>query len=227
MTETGRGRLWLEWRGFVVFVAVMLLFRSAIADWNHVPSGSMLPSILIGDRIVVDKVAYDLRVPFTLLRVASWQDPARGDVVTFNSPEDGILLVKRVIAIPGDVVSLQRNRLVINGVPAEYQAVADRQAQFAVPAGYHLYRESILGSERVVMLREDGLTTTASSFAATRIPDGYFLMLGDNRDDSRDSRMIGLVPRRNVLGQATAVAFSLDYDNFYAPRLDRLLTGLP
>jgi signal peptidase I len=222
-----RRRLWREWRGFLAFVAVMLLFRSAVADWNQVPSGSMLPSILVGDRIVVDKLAYDLRVPFTLLRVAAWEGPARGDVVTFTSPEDDRLLVKRVVAVPGDIVSMQHNRLTINGVEAAYRPVPLHQAPMAVPAGYGLYVESLLGDERYVMLRDGRRASFVSSFATTRVPDGHYLVLGDNRDNSRDSRVIGFVPRRNVLGQARAIAFSLDYDNYYAPRLNRFLADLP
>lgn len=219
-------RVWREWRGFLLFVAVMLLFRSAVADWNQVPSGSMLPSILVGDRIVVDKLAYGLRVPFTLVRLASWQEPRRGDVVTFTSPEDDQLLVKRVVAVPGDVVSLRHNRLSINGVAAVYTPVAPAQAPFPAARGYGVYRESILGSERYVMLRDDGAGFT-SSFAAARVPDGQYLMLGDNRDNSRDSRVIGFVPRERILGQAKAIAFSLDYDNYYVPHLDRFLADLP
>lgn len=204
----------------------MLVFRSAVADWNHVPSGSMLPSILVGDRIVVDKLAYDLRLPFTLFRLASWQAPHRGDVVTFTSPEDDQLLVKRVVAVPGDEVSMHHNRLTINGTGADYEQVPDERAPFRVPPGYSLYRESILGSSRFVMLHDSRSAGFASSFATTRVPPGAYLMLGDNRDNSRDSRVIGLVPRKHILGQATAVAFSLDYDNYFAPRLNRFLTGL-
>ena len=79
----------------------MVVFRSAVADWNQVPSGSMKPSILVGDRIVVDKLAYDLRIPFTLTRIARWAEPHRGDVVTFPSPRDETLYVKRVIGDAG------------------------------------------------------------------------------------------------------------------------------
>jgi signal peptidase I len=220
-------RIWQEWRGFFLFVAVMLVFRSAVADWNHVPSGSMLPSILVGDRIVVDKLAYDLRLPFTLMRLASWRLPHRGDVVTFTSPEDGQLLVKRVVAVPGDEVSLHHNRLTVNGESATYQQVSQEQVLFPVLPGYGLYRESILGSERFVMLHNSRSASLASSFGPTRVPQGEYLMLGDNRDNSRDSRVIGFVPQHNILGRARAVAFSLDYENYYAPRLQRFLTGLP
>ena len=112
--------IWRDWRGFLLFIAVMLVFRSAIADWNQVPSGSMQPTILIGDRIVVDKLAYDLRIPFTLRRLARWHEPERGDVVTFPSPKNEQLLVKRIVGIPGDVVSLSDNVLTINGEQASY-----------------------------------------------------------------------------------------------------------
>ncbi len=220
-------RLWREWRGFVLFVAVMLVFRSAIADWNQVPSGSMLPSILVGDRIVVDKLAYDLRLPFTHVRLASWRAPNRGDVVTFTSPEDQRLLVKRVVAVPGDEVSMQHNQLTVNGVSARYERVPEAETQGLVRPGYALFKESLLGSERFVMLRDERGSSFASTFRAARVPDGFYLMLGDNRDNSRDSRMIGLVPRENILGQARTVAFSLDYDNYFAPRMNRFLAELP
>lgn len=227
---SGRGRrLWREWRGFVLFVAIMLVFRSAVADWNHVPSGSMLPSILVGDRIVVNKLAYDLRVPFTHARLASWRAPRRGDVVTFTSPANGQLLVKRVVALPGDEVSMERNRLTINGVTASYRRVPQDAAPMPPRPGYALYLESLLGSERYVMLRERGPETLVGWFEPVRVPEGHYLMLGDNRDQSHDSRYqdVGFVPRGNILGQARTVAFSLDYENYFAPRMDRFLAELP
>lgn len=219
-------RVWREWRGFLLFVAVMLVFRSAVADWNQVPSGSMLPSILVGDRIVVDKLAYDLRVPFTLTRLASWRSPKRGDVVTFESPKDDRLLVKRVIGVPGDVVAMRRNVLMVNGVTARYEPVAAADVPYPVPPGHTLLRESVLGDERFVML-EDGRAAFASTFKPVQVPEGHYLMLGDNRDHSQDFRYIGFVPRTSVIGQAKTVAFSLDYDNYYAPRLNRFLADLP
>ncbi|MEZ5557248.1 MAG: signal peptidase I [Pseudomonadales bacterium] len=228
---TGRaGRLWREWRLFIAFIVVMLVFRSAIADWNQVPSGSMLPSILIGDRIVVNKLAYDLRVPFTLQRLAHWSTPQRGDVVTFTSPEDDRLLVKRVVALPGDVVELHQNRLTINGMTASYSPVDDaeqRSLPFQPRPGYRLYHENLFGRQHLVMLRADGRAGFAGSFPATTVPEGKYLMLGDNRDNSRDSRVIGFIDRDRILGRATTVAFSLDYDHYYAPRMGRFLADLP
>jgi signal peptidase I len=195
----------------------------------------MLPSVLIGDRILVDKLAYHLRVPFTPWRLAHWRAPARGDVVTFESPEDGRLMVKRVVGIPGDVVALTDNRLAINGANADYQPLATagdlpergsnplRESCEAV--GYACFRERVLGSDRVVRLRQYDDATTGD-LAPIRVPEGHYLLLGDNRDQSADSRAIGFVPLRRIVGRATAVAFSLDPANHYLPRAERFLAEL-
>jgi len=207
----------------------MVVFRAAVADWNPVPTGSMLPTILVGDRIVVDKLAYDLRVPFTLIRLAHFRDPARGDVVTFNSPVDGTLLVKRIIGVPGDVVALEDNVLIVNGERARYQELSrDELTTVPVrdPFRYRFLRESVLGHERLIMLHAPSWAGRESTFGPVRVPDGSYLMLGDNRDNSTDSRRIGLVKRALILGRAETVAFSLDYDNYYQPRSDRFLASL-
>jgi len=222
--------IWREWRGFVVFIAVMLVFRSAIADWNQVPSGSMVPSIYIGDRIVVDKLAYDLRIPFTQVSIARWADPARGDVVTFPSPADEKLLVKRVVGIPGDVVELKDNELHINGVIAHYEILpADVSASVPIDDRfrYQLLQESILGDERRIMLHAPLYRSSIGNFGPVEVPAGHFLVMGDNRDNSRDSRIIGYISRDRIMGRARTVAFSLDYDNYYQPRLDRFFATLP
>src|SRR5687767_15686032 len=105
---------------FAFVVLVLLSFRSSIADWNDVPTGSMNPSILEGDRIFVNKLAYDLKVPFTTWHLAEWGEPKRGDVVVFYAPSDGIRMVKRVVGLPGDTLTLRDNRLYVNGEPADY-----------------------------------------------------------------------------------------------------------
>ena len=223
-------RVWREWRGFVVFIAVMLIFRSAIADWNQVPSGSMVPSIYIGDRIVVDKLAYDLRIPFTHVSIARWADPVRGDVVTFPSPADEKLLVKRVVGIPGDVVELKDNELHINGTVAHYEPLpVDISAGVPIdePFRYQMLQESILGNERRIMLHASVYRGSVSNFGPVEVPADHFLVMGDNRDNSRDSRIIGYISRDRILGRARTVAFSLDYDNYYQPRLDRFFAPLP
>jgi signal peptidase I len=221
--------LWRDWRAFLLFIAIMLVFRSAIADWNQVPSGSMKPSILVGDRIVVDKLAYDLRVPFTLRRIVRWAEPERGDVVTFPSPADERLFVKRIVGLPGDVVELRNNRIIVNGEHATYtELTAEEVAQIELPnkRGYHFVRESLGEVSYIVMFKRGLSATPYQSFAPVTVPDNHFLMLGDNRDDSGDYRVIGWVERDRILGRARAIAFSLNYDNYYAPRMNRFFESL-
>ena len=207
----------------------MFLFRSAIADWNQVPSSSMRPSILDGDRIVVDKMAYDLRVPFTLVRMVQWTHPQRGDIVTFPSPLDEELFVKRVIGIPGDTVQLRNNRLEINDIVADYTPISkEEQSNFYVPdaSRFRLFKEEILGSSRVIMLSRSQRDPSYSSFEPITLGENEYLMLGDNRDLSSDFRKIGVVTRERIVGRAHAVAFSLDLKNYWIPRLDRLFNNI-
>jgi signal peptidase I len=212
-------QVWRDWRWFVAVLAGMLVFRSVVADWNQVPTGSMLPTISVGDQIVVDKRAYDLRIPFTHLSVARWADPQRGDIVTFPSPLDGRLYVKRVIGLPGDTVAMRDNVLAINGAIAQHTLLSDE--------GMHLtYRETLLGSAWTIQLLRAHASATMTSFGPVMVPQGAYLVLGDNRDESFDSRAIGLIARDSILGRARAVAFSLDYDAGFELRSERVLETL-
>lgn len=220
--------LW-QWRGVWLFIAIMLVFRSAIADWNQVPSGSMIPSILAGDRIVVDKLAYSLRIPFTLQQLAHWAEPERGDVVTFVSPLDERLLVKRIIGLPGDRVALEANALSINGQTAAYRELTAAEAGIEDGSPHppqRYFQESILGASHLIMLHPEGRSASNRDLPPSVVPKGHYLVLGDNRDNSEDSRAIGFVERERILGRATAVAFSLDYENFYKPRPQRFMAEL-
>jgi signal peptidase I len=224
-SEKRRGYL-TGWRGFVVFLVVMLLVRAAVADYNNVPTGSMMPAILIGDRILVDKLAYDLRVPFTLRRIVRWSDPERGDIVTFLSPVDGRLFVKRVIGLPGEVVELVDNVLVIDGAVADYVPLdADEIGVLGLPSmnGVVLHRERFDGTTHVVMLDSHQKNARRHTYGPFQVPPGHYLMLGDNRDHSDDSRSIGPIQRERILGRAHGVAFSLDYEKRYRPRGGRVL----
>src|SRR5213592_3394533 len=114
-----RARRWWrdEIRPLLVIGVILFAVRSSLADWNDVPTGSMKPTILEGDRVFINKLAYDLKVPFTTWHLAEWSSPKRGDIVVFYSPHDGIRLVKRVIALPGDLIELRNDKLIINGDP--------------------------------------------------------------------------------------------------------------
>src|SRR5678815_2390316 len=117
-TPTLRSRACKWWkqtvRPMLILALIVFSIRSSLADWNDVPTGSMKPTILEGDRVFVNKLAYDLKVPFTTLHIAEWSNPRRGDIVVFYSPHDGKRLVKRVVGLPGDTVELRNNTLIIN-----------------------------------------------------------------------------------------------------------------
>src|SRR5216683_5240260 len=113
----------IEIRIFLAMLLVVSSLRSALADWNDVPTGSMKPTIEEGDRVVVNKLAYDLKVPFTTFEVLKWGDPQRGDIVVLFSPVDGTRLVKRVIGVPGDKIELRENELFVNGQAAKWTAL--------------------------------------------------------------------------------------------------------
>ncbi|WP_206952395.1 signal peptidase I [Trinickia acidisoli] len=212
--------LWRSNKNLIAFLFLMVLFRSAIADWNVVPSGSMLPTIRIGDRIFVDKMAYDLRVPLTHISLVHLGDPRRGDIVTIDSKAAHELLVKRVIGVPGDVVALRDNVLYVNGVRADYRPLA-KPPMHDVPPGAGVYlTERFDGVSHVVRLSPMA-PSPMSSFGPVTVPAGEYLMLGDNRDDSADSRYFGFMPRKEVMGRARNVAFSLDPSHFFLPRLSR------
>lgn len=214
--------IWHEWlRPIVLVAAVIFPFRSVIADWNLVPSGSMRPTIVEGDRIFVDKLAYDLKVPFTTRHVAQWADPQRGDIVVFYAPDSGERLVKRVIGIPGDVVELRTERLYVNGEAAHYRpATAITQS-----AGESIATEELDGKRHSVTFL-DGVPALRS-YGPVQVPNGSYFMMGDSRDNSRDSRYFGFVPRSAIVGRATHVVLSLDPENSYHPRTERLLQPLP
>ena len=220
-----------EWRGFFLFVALMLVFRSVIADWNHVPSGSMRPTLLIGDRVVVNKLAFDLRVPFTFIKLWQHSDPVRGDIITFESPKDSKLLIKRVVGVPGDRIELRDNNLFVNGIPANYRALsADEVDALQMPDAnnFDILQETALGHSRYTLREHLPRSSGYRSFRAIDVPQGKYLVLGDNRDNSGDfrDREVGFVARDVVLGRAHSVAFSLNYDNSYLPRSGRYFESL-
>jgi signal peptidase I len=219
---------WQDYRGFAAFLLLMLGFRSAWADWVYVPTGSMNPTILEGDRLLVDKHIYGLRVPFSLVHLTWGEDPARGDIILFRSPADGKQLVKRVIAVPGDTVAMHAEQLVVNGVAATYAPGEARELQTLLAATRahdpSVLLESGIGVAHDILLLPD--RWTPSTFGPMVIPRGKYFVLGDNRDNSADSRYIGLVPRRNIFGRATRVIVSLNPDRYYLPRSARLLKSL-
>jgi signal peptidase I len=216
-----------EIRPLLILALVMFSIRSSLADWNDVPSGSMRPTILEGDRIFVNKLAYDLKVPFTTLHIAEWSNPQRGDIAVFYSPHDEKRLVKRVVGLPGDTIELRNNVLVINGEPVEYKTISEellRDIPATARAGRVFASEQLPGQTHAVA--GNPTLPAMRSFAPYRVPEGQYFMMGDNRDDSYDSRYWGPVERKRIVGRATAVVMSLDKSNYWIPRSHRFFTSL-
>ncbi len=217
-----RKKIFEEIRIFMVMLLVVSSLRSALADWNDVPTGSMKPTIEIGDRVVVNKLAYDLKVPFTTIELVKWADPQRGDIVVLFSPVDGTRLVKRVVAVPGDTVLMTENQLLVNGKAAKWSPITPTEDS---EQGLTLImREDLFGHAHPMMLTPH--VPAVRSFGPVRVPAGRYFVLGDNRDNSNDSRFIGFISRKSIVGKATAVVFSLDREHYFAPRFDRFFKKL-
>ena len=209
-------------RGFLVFLLCLGIFRTAVADWNPIPSGSMRPTLLEGDVVFVNRLAYDLKLPLTDVVVARLGEPERGDVVTFSSPQDGRRLIKRIAALPGDTLEMRDEVLYLNGEAARYEApeaVIETLAELGAQVPATRWTEHLAGQERRVQWLQG--VSARSSFGPVTVPEGQYLMLGDNRDNSADSRFIGFVPRHLLIGQARRVLVSADILSNWAPRLDR------
>ena len=220
-------RLWGEWlRPFACILLAAAPLKSAVVDWNWVPTGSMKPTILEGDLVLVNKLAYDLKVPFTTLRLSRWGDPDRGDIAVFFSPRDGTRLVKRVIGLPGDTIELRSEVLYVNGVAQRYSrrdpgpfrgdVFEDRSPVVAVER---------LGSRDHYVMALPG-RAAMRSFGPCVVPQGRYFMMGDSRDNSLDSRFFGTVPRDRIVGRAAAVIASFDTRRFLLPRVTRFLHTL-
>lgn len=215
---------------FVAFLLLFGVFRTAIADWNPIPSSSMHPNLLEGDVVLVNRVAFDLKVPLTDMVLARLGEPERGDIVTFRSPRDGTLLIKRVVALPGDVVEMRNERLYINGKGADYKLVEESMDTIAGTALRAVQLAEILGDarngEHRVPLQRRHIqlipgVVAPNTFPPVTVPQGQYLMLGDNRDNSADSRIIGMVPRKLLIGRAERVLVSADYQGNWMPRTER------
>jgi signal peptidase I len=209
-------------RGFLLLLLCLAFLRTAMADWNPIPSGSMRPTLLEGDVVLVNRLAYDFKLPLTDIPLLQLGQPRRGDVVTFSSPADGARLIKRLVAVPGDVVELRGDELFINGSPAQYSglhAVAE-PAAFGGTIPATRATERIGDSERKVQFLP--AVAAMRNFGPVAVPKDSYFMLGDNRDDSADSRYIGFVPRRLLIGRAHHLLVSADIKHNWLPRLERI-----
>lgn len=220
---------WVEYgRGFFPVILVVFLLRSFVVEPYQIPSSSMRPGLVVGDFILVNKFSYGLRVPILNNVAVPVGHPEHGDVMVFNYPENpSINFIKRVIGLPGDTVEYRHKQLTINGkaVPTsdagQLEYVEDgqrleRNNQFRETQGPHTYNTlQAIGNPPYVMLSEvrdfpfrENCRYDDDGFSC-KVPDGYFFMMGDNRDHSADSRYWGFVPDKYVVGKAFLVWFNL------------------
>ncbi len=219
---------WREWlKPLLTALLIVSAVRSTLADWNDVPTGSMKPTILEGDRIFVNKLAYDFKVPFTTRHLGTWADPARGDIVVFFSPKDGQRLVKRVVGLPGDRLEMVNNQVWVNGEAIHYKPIDTERLNAhdpEYPAPHSFFTEEMAGKPHPIMIKP-GLPSRRS-FSTLQVPENHFFMMGDNRDDSFDSRYFGCVARERIIGRAIAVVGSVDLHHHWLPRWQRFLSTL-
>jgi signal peptidase I len=214
---------WLKGnRGFIAFLLCFGFFRLAIADWNPIPSGSMRPTLLEGDVVLVNRLAYDFKLPLSDTALLQLGEPQRGDVITFSSPKDGVRLIKRLVALPGDKVELRNEVLLINGQASTY----DGARRVAEPIGQGHMTEAIRATEhlpdRAHAVQFLPQVSARRSFGPVTVPANNYFFLGDNRDNSTDSRFIAMVPRHLLIGRAHHIVVSADMLGNWMPRWERV-----
>ncbi|MES2633421.1 MAG: signal peptidase I [Pseudomonadota bacterium] len=208
---------WLDWTAglFPVIIAVFVL-RSFLFEPFKIPSGSMIPTLLVGDLILVNKFTYGVRLPVLNTKITDGTAPKRGDVMVFRyPPKPSLDYIKRVVGVPGDEVSYLNKQLAINGQPVTKTAVADFFEEDSMEY-FKQYEEDLVGRKHRILNddRRPAFIPGAENFpgkqncrysvegVVCKIPEGHYFMMGDNRDNSLDSRYWGFVPDRNIVGKA-------------------------
>ncbi|MGB8882596.1 MAG: signal peptidase I [Azonexus sp.] len=223
-TTNTKEPLWVEWgASFFPVILIVFVLRSFLFEPFKIPSGSMIPTLQVGDFILVNKFIYGIRLPVINKKIISINDPQRGDVMVFRYPEDPSLdYIKRVVGIPGDTVAYQNKRLTINGQPVETTKTADYlhperlyySEQYVARMG-NVEHRYLIDSDAPSFIPDttqfpygENCTYNAAGVVC-KVPEGHYFMMGDNRDNSRDSRFWGFVPDRNIVGKAFFVWLNL------------------
>ncbi|MFB3147432.1 MAG: signal peptidase I [Thermodesulfobacteriota bacterium] len=224
----------IEALAFAILLA--LIIRTFVFQPFKIPSGSMIPTLLVGDHLLVNKFVYGTKIPFTDIEIFPIEKIKRGDVIVFTYPnnerdpsKNGLYYIKRVVGLPGDEIDLNGRNLYINGgkVPIEYEGTyADKRNS----EQFDEYREDLFGEEHTVIFRKGKENTNRGSYIpVTKVPEGSVFVMGDNRDNSQDSRFWGFVPIENIAGRAFIIHWSWDFANpdiLNKVRWDRILSGI-
>jgi len=182
--------------------------RGAFADHNYVPSGSMEPTIEVGDSLLVNRAAYDLKLPFSGVTLANVGEPQRGDIVVFHNPKSDVRMVKRLVGLPGDRLHVRNGLISINGRPVPgSEVIAKTFAE--TPHDEIIYTEQ-LGPHLATIKRTQSLFRFDELEVV--IPAGHYFAMGDNRDNSHDSRAWGLIQREKIVGRAEGVIYNVSFN---------------
>lgn len=200
-------------------ILLILLIRHCVIEPYKIPTGSMIPTMKIGDHLFVNKLSYGLRLPF-LDEVLTWDNPKRGDIVIFKPPVDnGKIYVKRIVGLPGDTIKVEDNKFYVNGVQIIKTLTQDTSVMKDLmdqnkysEENYDLYNEDYFGLIHYVMEYKHRDYLYMKFNFEIKVPDGSYFMMGDNRDNSEDSRVWGFVPRNQIFGKVMFVWLSLNWD---------------
>ncbi len=195
-------------RSFFPVLLIVLLLRAFVAEPFRIPSGSMMPTLLVGDFILVNKFAYGIRLPILHTKVIDIGEPKRGDVIVFRWPRDTSLdYIKRVVGVPGDRIRYVNKKLYINGKLVETNLVGPYKGRgrYAHPYEYE-YRENLDGVEHSILIND----ARRNMDYLDVVPEGQYFVMGDNRDNSNDSRFWGFVPEKNLVGRAMFIWMNWD-----------------
>jgi len=199
-------------RSFFPIVLIVLLLRSFIAEPFRIPSGSMMPTLLVGDFILVNKFTYGIRLPVINKKIIELSKPNRGDIVVFRYPKDPTVdYIKRIVGLPGDKVVYSNKKLTINDLPVQQTSLGSYQGlgQGEEMSGAEDLLENLTGVEHRILIR-NGTPTVEFVYV---VPEGNYFAMGDNRDNSNDSRYWGPVPEANLVGKAFFIWMSWDWQN--------------
>lgn len=199
---------------FAIIIISILMIRSSVVEPYRIPSGSMIPNLLIGDHIFVNKMAYGFHLPFTDIFIGGQSTPERGDVIVFRYPKDeSINYIKRVIGLPGETIEVKDRIVYVNEKPMEQVSTETREHLDSLTReidrrNLKPFKVKVANDTDVVVLH-DMHRSWALHWGPKKIPEGYVFVMGDNRDRSSDSRSWGFVPVQNVKGEALFVWLSL------------------
>lgn len=236
LSRFAKSKLRQNVEALVFAVALALLIRTFVFQPFKIPSGSMIPTLLVGDHLLVSKFIYGTKIPFTDKIVLPIKQIKRGDVIVFTYPnpdgdpsQNNIYYIKRVVGLPGDRIELDGRQLVINGnkMPLEYTRSYEDEKN---GKNIYEYREKLDGQEHTVIYKnESGSTAKGDFIPVSKVPEGNVFVMGDNRDKSRDSRFWGFVPFGNIAGKAFLIHWSWDFENpdiANKVRWNRILSGI-